>query len=67
MLDSPKEKKIRSSLDDVIDEYKKHVDRSLVRETAQLAPEQRIERFELMMSTVFELQKAGRSRRGHPS
>jgi hypothetical protein len=48
--------------DPVIDFYKRDVDRTLLRENLKLTPAQRIEKFERAMKTIFELQKAARSR-----
>jgi hypothetical protein len=47
------------SLDAIIEHYKQHVDRTLLRETMKLTPQQRMERFEGFMADVVELHLAG--------
>jgi hypothetical protein len=50
----------RSSLDDIIDMYKKDVDRSLLREALKLTPEQRLERLYELVRFAEELREAGK-------
>jgi hypothetical protein len=54
-------------VDPVIEVYKKDVDRTLLREALLLTPRQRFERFERMMTSIFELQRAGEKMRKHDS
>jgi hypothetical protein len=54
-------------VDPVIEVYKKDVDCSLLREALLLTPRQRFERFERMMASIFELQRAGEKMRKHDS
>ena len=49
-----------SSIDDVIDLYKKDVDRGLLREALKLTPAQRLVQLQSMMRFVGELRRAGR-------
>lgn len=49
--------------DPVVEAYKKDVDRTLLRENLKLTPQQRCEKFERMMETVFELRRGARLRR----
>ena len=49
-----------SSIDDVIDLYKKDVDRGLLREALKLTPAQRLVRLQSMIRFVGELRRAGR-------
>jgi hypothetical protein len=53
----------RSSMDDVIDAYKKDVDRTLLREHLKMTVEQRFERFLALMKFLEELSIAGKSPR----
>jgi hypothetical protein len=48
----------RSSMDDVIDVYKKSVDRTLLREMLALTPEQRLERLLAFLRAARELRRA---------
>jgi hypothetical protein len=50
----------RSSLDDIIEVYKKDVDRSLLREALRLTPEQRLERLYELVRFAEELREAGK-------
>lgn len=50
----------RSSIDDVIDTYKKDVDMTLIRENLKLTPDQRIRRMIAFMKFLHELRKAGK-------
>lgn len=47
----------RSSIDDIIELYKKDVDRTLIRENLKLTPTQRLERIEEAQRFVDELRK----------
>lgn len=49
--------------DPVIESYKKDVDRTLLRENLKLTVEQRFQKFESFMKSVFELREAGRKAR----
>ncbi|MBK9974586.1 MAG: hypothetical protein IPP14_07410 [Planctomycetes bacterium] len=55
----------RSSMDDVIDIYKRDVDRTLLREHLKMTVEQRFERFLALMKFLEELRAAGKSARTH--
>ena len=50
----------RSSIDDVIDVYKRDVDRSLLREALKLTPDQRLRRMVELVRAAEELREAGR-------
>jgi len=55
--------------DPVVEAYKKHVDRSLLRENLRLSVEERLEKFLRNMSLIRELQAAGdrlRNKKGTP-
>jgi hypothetical protein len=43
----------------VVEEYKKDVDRTLLRENLKLTVEQRIQKFEALMKYIDELRAAG--------
>lgn len=45
--------------DPVIEAYKKHVDRTLLRENLKLTPEQRLDKLSSMLLFQQELKKAG--------
>jgi hypothetical protein len=49
----------RSSMDDVIDLYKKAVDRTLLREALNLTPDQRIRKLIELVRFCDELREAG--------
>jgi hypothetical protein len=56
---------MRSSIDDIIDLYKKDVDRTLIRENLKLTPEERLRKAQQMAKMADELREAGRRiRRG---
>lgn len=50
----------RSSLDDVIDSYKKDVDRALLREALSLTPAERMQRLVKLQRFAAELRAAGK-------
>ena len=53
--------------DPVIEAYKVHVDRTLLRENLKLTPEQRLLKLQDRLAFTVELQKAGqRARAGRP-
>lgn len=57
----------RSSMDDVIEVYKRDVDRTLLRENLKKTPTERLETLQEMQRFAEELHRAGRearSRRG---
>jgi hypothetical protein len=55
----------RSSIDDIIDLYKKDVDRTLIRENLKLTPEERLRKAQQIARMAEELREAGhRIRRG---
>lgn len=60
---APQTTRERSSLDDIIDLYKKDVDRTLIREALKLTPEQRILRMIKFMEDLEELRRASQSKR----
>ena len=47
-------------LDPVIEEYKKHVDRTLIRENLKLSVEERLLQLQKLQELAEELQRAGR-------
>ena len=49
-----------SSMDAVIEAYKKDIDRTLLRENLKLTPEQRIRRLTEFLRSLDELKRAGR-------
>jgi hypothetical protein len=49
--------------DPVIEAYKKDVDRTLLRENLKLTVQQRFEKFESFMRSVYEMREAGRRMR----
>lgn len=51
---------IRSSIDDVIELYKKDVDRGLLREALKLTPSERLRRLVELMRFTERLQQAGK-------
>lgn len=53
----------RSSIDDIIDLYKRDVDRTLIRENLKLTPTQRLVNLMKMQEFVDECQRAGRESR----
>ena len=52
---------MRSSIDDIIDFYKKDVDRTLIRENLKKTPEERLRKAQQMARMSEELREAGRS------
>jgi hypothetical protein len=46
-------------MDDVIDVYKRSVDRTLIREMLKLTPEQRLVRLQRLQRAAAELKRAG--------
>ncbi|WP_437588783.1 hypothetical protein [Sorangium sp. So ce1000] len=52
--------------DPIIELYKKHVDRSLLRENLKLTPEQRLLKMMDLQRFAAELQRAGRAARKRP-
>lgn len=52
-----------SSIDDIIEIYKKSVDRSLLIENLRKTPEQRLRDLQKLQQTAEELQRAGRESR----
>jgi hypothetical protein len=60
---APQTTRERSSIDDIIDLYKKDVDRTLIREALKLTPEQRILRMVKFMEDLEELRRAVQSDR----
>jgi hypothetical protein len=51
-----------NSIDDIIELYKKDVDRTLIRENLELTPTQRLERLEEAQRFVEELRKNRRDK-----
>ncbi len=51
---------VTPATDPVIDAYRKHVDRTLLRENLKLTPEQRILRLTAFLRFLEELRRAGR-------
>ena len=50
----------KNSLDDVIEEYKKHIDRTLIRENLRLTIQQRFENLMNLQAFAEELRGAAR-------
>ena len=55
--------KFASSIDEIIDLYKRDVDRTLLRENLKLTPTERLEKLERMLAFVEEARRAGREMR----
>ncbi len=55
-------KPARSSIDDVIELYKRDVDRTLLDENLKLSPEQRIRKLQAFLRLTEELRRAGERR-----
>lgn len=53
----------RASIDPVVEAYKRHVDRSLLRENLKLTPDQRLRNLSAFMRSLQEVQAAGAARR----
>jgi hypothetical protein len=49
--------------DPVIEVYKKHVDRTILRENLKLTPQQRSEKFLAFMRSVWQMREAGEKSR----
>jgi hypothetical protein len=52
-----------SSIDEIIDLYKKDVDRTLIRENLKLTPEERLRKAQQIAKMAEELREAGRAAR----
>jgi hypothetical protein len=52
------------AFDPVIEVYKKHVDRTILRENLKLSPQERSEKFLSFMESVWQLREAARQTRG---
>jgi len=50
----------RSSIDEIIDLYKKDVDRTLLREALKLTPEERLEKLYELVRLADELRESGK-------
>lgn len=50
----------RSSIDEIVDLYKRDVDRTLIRENLKLTPEQRLRKLMELQQVAEELRRAGR-------
>ncbi len=50
--------------DPVIEAYKKHVDRSLIRENLKRTPQERLERLMELQRFAEELRRAGKEKKG---
>lgn len=51
----------RSSIDDVIEVYKRDIDRTLLRENLRLSPEERLRKLQQLQRFAAELRRAARS------
>jgi hypothetical protein len=60
----PRNEGLRSSIDDIIDLYKKDVDRSLLRENLKLSVTERILNSQAFGRFAAELHESGRRHRG---
>jgi hypothetical protein len=63
MEDSPNQTKSRIDSDPVIEAYKKHIDRTLIRENLRLTVDQRFQQLMELQRFAEELQEAGRKAR----
>ena len=52
------------AFDPVIEVYKKHVDRTILRENLKLSPQERSEKFLSFMESVWQLREAAEQTRG---
>ena len=59
----PEQTQLRKDLDPVIEEYKKGIDVTLIRENLRLTVDQRIQQLMKMQEFAEELQRAGRKAR----
>ena len=50
--------------DPVVEAYKQHVDRTLLRENLKLTPEERLRKLQALLEWAEELRRAGRRLRG---
>lgn len=55
---------MRSSIDDIIDLYKKDVDRTLIRENLKKTPEERLRMLEEFQRFLEEVRRSGDLHRG---
>lgn len=55
--------RLERMVDEVIEAYKKDVDRTLLRENLKLTPEQRLEKLAELQRLAIELRRAGESKR----
>ncbi len=55
---------LASSLDPVVEAYKKDVDRTLIRENLKKSHEERLLALEAMLEVVYEVRRAGKALRG---
>lgn len=53
-----------SSLDEIIEVYKKDVDRTLIRENLKLTPDERVRKMLRFRDTVLQIQGAAKRRHG---
>ena len=63
MTETAKTSESRSSLDDIIDVYKRDIDRTLVRENLKLSVEARMLKFIDFMKLLSEVRRAGEETR----
>ncbi len=65
MADKKEAAPARSSIDDVVEVYKRDVDRTLIRENLKKTPTERVQALQELQRFAEELQRAGReARRG---
>ena len=53
----------RNSIDDIIEIYKRDVDRTLLRENLRRTPEQRVQAMQNALELIMEMRRAYRDRR----
>lgn len=63
MKDSPNQERSHSDRDPVIEVYKKHIDRTLIRENLRLTVDQRFQQLMKLQLFAEQLQNAGRKAR----
>lgn len=60
----PTQTSLHSSIDDVIDVYKRDVDRTMLRDNLRRTVTERLERFEMIARQFVEIYESGRRHRG---
>lgn len=65
MKDSPNQTESNTDHDPVIEAYKKHIDRTLIRENLRLTVDQRFQQLMKLQRFAEQLQNAGQKARQH--